>query len=102
MAKYNATKALCAAVPTIRTEDNIVKSWDLSIMFSYNGFNREYSHNANVLYMQKKADEFTKSDLMALCNVAQMEQIFDAHYEATTAQPVEQRLGDFDITKIPD
>ena len=102
MAKYNATKALSAAVPTIRTEDGIVKSWDLSIMFSYNGFNREYGHSASVLYMQKKPEDFTKSELMDLCNVAQMEQIFDAHYEATTAQPVEERLGAFDITKIPD
>lgn len=102
MAKYNATKALCSAVPTIRSEDGIVRSWDLSIMFSYNGFNREYGHNANVLYMSKKVEEFTKSELMSLCNIAQMEQIFDAHYEAATAKPVEQRVSDFDITKIPD
>jgi hypothetical protein len=39
---------------------------------------------------------------MNLCNIAQMEQIFDAHYESMTSPPVENRLGDFDITKIPD
>ena len=102
MAKYNATKALSSAVPTVRLEDNLVKRWDLKVVYSYNGFNREYGDNVDVLYMTKTVADFTKAELMGLMNLAQYDQIFDAHYEAYHTPPVEERRDDFDITKIPD
>jgi ABC-type antimicrobial peptide transport system ATPase subunit len=102
MAKYQTQKFLSDAIPTVRTADNLVKSWDLKVTLSYNGFAREYGDNINVLYMQKTVDQFTKADLMGLLNMPQMEAIFEAHYEAATQPPAETRLQNFDITQIPE
>lgn len=102
MAKYNATKLLSGAVPTVRLEDNLVMKWDLKVTYSYNGFNREYGDNVDVLYLAKTAAQFTKTELMGLMNLAQYDQIFDAHYDAYHTPPVEERVNNFDITSIPD
>lgn len=102
MAKYPATKTLSSAVPTIRLEDNLVIKWDLKVVYNYNGFTRDYGDNVNVLYLAKTADQYTKTELMGLLNLAQYDQIFDAHYDAYHTPPVEERVSDFDITKIPD
>lgn len=101
MAKYNATKNLSSAIPTVRTEDNIVKKWDLKVVYSYNGFNRDYNESVDVLYLNKTPDQFTKTELMGLMNLTQYDIIFDAHYDAYHTPPVEERLSEFDITQIP-
>jgi hypothetical protein len=102
MAKYNATKVLASAVPTVRLEDNLVTKWELKVVYSYNGFTRDYGDGVDVLYLAKTADQYTKSELMGMINLAQYDQIFDAHYDAYHTPPVEERQASFDITKIPD
>ena len=102
MAKYNATKNLSSAIPTVRTDDNLVKKWDLRVTYAYNGFNRDYGDSVDVLYMGKTTDQFTRTELLGLLNLAQYDQIFDAHYDAYHTPPVENRQSDFDITTIPE
>jgi hypothetical protein len=102
MAKYQIAKFLSEATPTVRTADNLVKSWDLKVTLSYNGFAREYGENVNVLWQQKTVDQFTKADLLGLLNISQLENIFESHYDSMNAPPTETRLSNFDITQIPE
>jgi hypothetical protein len=102
MPKYNATRTLSVAIPTVRLEDNLVKKWDLKVVYTYNGFTRDYGESVDVLYLAKSAAAYTKSELMSLLNLVQYDQIFDAHYDAYHAPVLEEKVADFDITKMAD
>ena len=86
MAKYPATKALKKATPTVRTADDIVKSWEIEVIYTHtrddaSTWTRAYPHTEDVEYLNKKTSGFTKAELIGFMP-SNMDVIFDAHYEA--------------------
>jgi hypothetical protein len=111
MPKYAPiTKTLKKATPTVRAADNVVKSWEIEVVYSYAGdevnnlpaWKTSYSENEDVEYLGKTVDQFTKADLLGLLNIPQLENIFESHYDSMNAPPTETRLSNFDITQIPE
>lgn len=103
MAKYPTTKALKKAQPTVRIEDNIVKKWDIEVVYKHTrsdntSWSRTYSHSEDVEYLNKTPTEFTKAELISYMN--NMDVIFDAHYEAHNVPPKEDKVSDFNINDL--
>lgn len=109
MAKYTPIiKTLKKAVPTIRNDTGIVKSWDIEVVYAYDGdetqdlpaWKTTYSETEDVEYLAKTADQFTKSELISFMNPQIENAIFEAHYEAHNLPAKEERQGDFDINSL--
>lgn len=112
MATYGPiTKTLKKAVPTIRTSDNVVKEWEIEVVYSYAGddttvpvqpaWKTTYSEREDVEYLGKTADQFTKAELIGFMNPMMETAIFPAHYEASGWKPAtEDRVNDFDINTL--
>lgn len=94
MANYEIIKQLKNCFPTVRLEDDVVKTWELEVVYSYNGFRREYQHREEVEYLGKKPNEFTKAELISLMPLA-MDSVFRSHYETFTTPPTEERISTF-------
>jgi hypothetical protein len=99
MSQYTATKTLVKAIPRVRTEDNVVLSWDLTVNFEYDGWSREYPHTQDVTSLGKEADEFTQTELINLLP-AVLDLVFDSHYETFNLPPKEERLSEFDVNSL--
>ena len=104
MAKYPATKILKKAVPTVRTEDNVVKKWDIEVIYKHTNANnvswsRAYPHMEDVEYMNKTANQFTKAELISFMS-SNMDVVFDAHYDAHNTPPTEERVSEFNINNL--
>ena len=104
MAKYPATKALKKATPTVRTGDNIVKSWEIEVIYTHtrddaSTWTRDYSHTEDVEYLNKETSGFTKAELIGFMP-SNMDVIFDAHYEAHNTPPTEDRVSNFNLNDL--
>ena len=104
MAKYPATKALKKATPTVRTGDNIVKSWEIEVIYTHtrddaSTWTRVYSHTEDVEYLNKETSGFTKAELIGFMP-SNMDVIFDAHYEAHNTPPTEDRVSNFNLNDL--
>jgi hypothetical protein len=109
MAKYAPiTKTLKKATPTIRTSDNVVKSWDIEVVYSYAGdeennlpaWKTSYNENEDVEYLGKTVDQFTKAELIGFMSPMIENHIFEAHYESQNLPATEERVGNFDINSL--
>ena len=109
MAKYSPiTKTLKKAVPTVRAADDVVKSWDVEVVYAYAGdednglpaWSTTYSESADVEYQGKKASEFTKAELIGFMSPMIENHIFEAHYEAFNLPATETRDDSFDISTL--
>lgn len=94
-----ATKALSKAIPTVKNNGK-VKSWDLTVVYSCNGLTKDFSRGADVEYLDKEPGDFTKAELLDLCNTVHLDMVFDSFYGSMTGTPTEQKLNDFDITTL--
>lgn len=106
MAKYPATKTLKKATPKIRVSDNVVKSWEIEVVYTHTRANnttwsRSYPHTEDVEYLNKTVDEFTKTDLLNYMP-ANMDVIFDAHYAAHNEPPTEETVSNFNLNSLAD
>lgn len=101
MAKYQSTKVLKKAVPTINIADGVVKSWEIEVIFSYNGWSRVYPHTEEVIHLNKRPEDFRKSELIAMMP-AVMDDVFDSHYETFNTPPSEEKQGNFDVRTLAD
>lgn len=99
MAKYNATKTLKKATPTIRSSDGIVKSWEIEVVFEHNGFKRDYSHREEVEYLEKEPSEYTKAELIAMMP-AVIDSVFDSHYDTFNTPATEERVSNFSLSDL--
>jgi hypothetical protein len=99
MPQYTATKTLVKAIPRVRTEDNVVLSWDLTVNFEHEGWSREYPHTQDVTSLNKEADEFTQSELLGFLPPV-LDLVFDSHYETFNLPPKEEQITDFDVTTL--
>lgn len=109
MPKYEPiTKTLKKATPTIRTGDNVVKSWDIEVVYAYAGdeekglpaWKTTYSENEDVEYLGKTADQYTKAELIGFMGPMIENHIFEAHYEAFNLPATEERVDNFDINSL--
>jgi len=109
MAKYSPiTKTLKKAVPTVRTSDNVVKRWDIEVVYSYDGdlendlpaWKTTYSESEDVEYLGKTVNQFSKSDLIGFMNSNIENHIFEAHYEANNLPPTETADANFNINSL--
>lgn len=100
MAKYPYTKTLKKAKPTVRLSDNVVKSWDLEVIYKADadGWSRSYDHREDVEYLNKTPTQFTKAELLAFSNLP--DAVWDAHYEAFNMPATEERIGDFNLNDL--
>lgn len=103
MAKYPATATLKKATPKVRTADNVVKSWDIEVLFTHTRadkttWSRSYPHTEDVEYLNKTTSQFTKAELLAF--MPNMDVIFDAHYAAHNEPPTEERISDFNLNDL--
>jgi hypothetical protein len=94
-----ATKALSKAIPTVKTNGK-VKKWDLTVIYSCNDLTKDFSREADVEYLEKEPNEFTKAELLNLCNTAHLDMVFDSFYGSMTTPPTESKVDDFDITSL--
>ena len=112
MANYSdhTDKTLSKAIPTVK-EDGTVKSWELEVVYSYpaEGYEttdkplrRKYNENENVEYLNKKPEDFTKSELFSFLNIVQYDMIFDSTYESVVLPPKEIRDTSFDLNTLPE
>lgn len=104
MAKYPATKILNKATPRIRTSDNIVISWNIEVVFSYDKpdgtkFSRTYHHNEDVEYLNKLINDFTKTELLGYIPTV-LDEVFDHHYETFNNPPTEQSITNFNVNNL--
>ena len=109
MAKYEPiTKTLKKATPTIRTEDNVVKSWDIEVVYAYAGdeakglpaWKTTYTENEDVEYLGKTATQFTQAELIGFMSPMIENHIFEAHYEAFNLPATEEHVHNFDINSL--
>lgn len=104
MAKYSTTKALKKAIPTVRNDDNVVKSWDIEVIYTHTRddgttWSRTYPHTEEVEYLNKETSDFTKAELIDFMS-SNMDVIFDAHYEAHNTPPTEEKISNFNINDL--
>lgn len=111
MTKYTPiTKTLKKATPTIRSEDGVVKSWNIEVIYSYAGdvekslpaWKTTYSETEEVEYLNKTVDQFTKSELIGFMSPMIENHIFEAHYEAQNLPAKEEYLSEFNINSLGD
>lgn len=111
MAKYSPiVKTVKKASPTVRTSDNVVKKWDIEVVYSYAGdpannlpaWKTTYSESEDVEYLGKTVDQFTKTELLGFMNPMIENHIFEAHYEANNLPATENRVSDFNISNLAD
>jgi len=109
MAKYAPiTKTLKKATPTVRAADNVVKHWDIEVVYSYAGdeekglpaWKTSYSENEDVEYLGKTVDQFTKAELIGFMSPMIENHIFEAHYESQNLPAAEERVSNFDINSL--
>lgn len=112
MSNYSAKtdKTLSKAVPTVK-EDGTVKSWELEVVYSYPAagitttdapLRRKYSETENVEYLNKEAEDFTKTELFSFLNIVQYDAVFDSTYESVVLPPKETRDSTFDLNSLAD
>lgn len=94
-----ATKALSRAIPTVKANGK-VKKWSLTVVYSCNGLIKDFGCEADVEYLNKDAADFTKAELLDLCNTIHLDMVFDSFYGSMTGTPTETRIDDFDITTL--
>jgi hypothetical protein len=94
-----ATKALSKAIPTVKTNGK-VRKWDLTVVYSYGGFNRDFGTEVDVEYLDKEPADFTKAELFGFCNTVHWDMVFDSMYGSLTAPATESKVDDFDITSL--
>jgi hypothetical protein len=104
MAKYATTKVLKKASPTVRTADQVVKSWEVEVLYTHTRDNgttwaRAYPATEDVEYLNKTADQFTKAELIGYMN-PNMDVIFDAHYEAHNLPATEEKVSNFNLNDL--
>lgn len=99
MAKYTATKTLKKATPTVRIEDGVVKTWEIEVVYEYNGFRKDYNTRSDVEYLEKTANQYTRAELIALMPPV-IDQVFDSHYDTFNSPPVEERVSDFKLSDL--
>lgn len=105
MAKYSATKTLRKAIPTVRTQDGVVKSWEIEVLYSYTNtadetWSRSYPHREeNLEYLNKTPEQFTKAELVALMPDV-MDAVFDSHYETFNTPPTTERVAEFNLNNL--
>lgn len=75
------TKEIRSAIPTIRTADNIVLSWELIIKFTYSDFSRSYNKIVEIENPTKIASEFTQQELIGLFPTI-LDAVFTAQYDS--------------------
>jgi len=109
MPKYAPiTKTLKKATPTVRAADNVVKSWEIEVVYSYAGdevnnlpaWKTSYSENEDVEYLGKTVDQFTKAELIGFMSPMIENHIFEAHYDSQNLPATEERVGNFDINSL--
>lgn len=94
-----ATKALSKAIPTLKANGK-VKKWDLTVIYSCSGLNKDFSREADVEYLDKEPTAYTKAELLGLCNTVHLDMVFDSFYGSMTGTPTEEKVNDFDITSL--
>ena len=105
MAKYPATKALRKAVPLVRLEDNVVKSWEIEVVLTHtredgSTWSKTFSHTEeNLEYLNKEPSDFTASELIGFLS-SNVDVVFDAHYEAHNTPPTEERISSFNLNDL--
>lgn len=111
MAKYAFTKRLKRATPTIRTQDGVVKSWEVEVEYSYAGdpaatnpalpaWKTTYSDSKDVESEGRVATDYTQAELIAMLSPIIDNRIFDTQYEAFNLPAIENRITDFDISTL--
>lgn len=93
------TRALTKAIPTVKNNGK-VKKWDLTLLYSCNGLNRDFNQDIDVEYLDKEPTAFTKEELLGLCNTVQLDRVFDSMYASLVNPPTEERDDSFDITQL--
>jgi hypothetical protein len=101
---YPNVKTIKNAVPTINADTGKVKRWDIEVIFKHTNasnvsWSRTYSHSEDVAYLNKLPEAFSKAELISFLN-SNMDEIFDAHYEAHNVPPKETKLSEFDINDL--
>lgn len=105
MAKYPTTKVLKKATPTVRTSDNVVKSWEIEVVYTHTRedgttWSRSYPNTESDLeYLNKTPTDFTAAELIDMMN-PNMDTIFDAHYEAHNLPATEEKVASFDLNSL--
>lgn len=104
MAKYPATKILNKATPRIRTSDNVVISWNIEVVFSYDKsdgtkFTRTYHHIEDVEFLNKLVTDFTKTELLGYIPIV-LDEVFDTHCDSFNLPPIEQILINFNVNTL--
>jgi hypothetical protein len=94
-----ATKALSKAIPTIKNNGK-VKEWDLTVIYSCKDVTRDFDKTVDTEYLDKEPKDFTKAELLGMCNTAHLDMVFDSVYGSLTATPTESRDDSFDITTL--
>jgi len=111
MAKYSPlTKTLKKAVPTVRASDNVVKRWEIEVVYAYAGdadnnlpaWKNTYSESEDVEYLGKTVDQFTKSELVDFMSPMIENHIFEAHYESQNLPATESSDGNFNVNSLAD
>ena len=94
-----ATRTVSKAVPTIKNNGK-VRKWDLNVLYSCNGLVRDFPVEVDVEYLDKQVEDYTKDELLNLCNIMHLDLVFDSTYQSLTATPTETKLNDFDISTL--
>lgn len=94
-------KILKKATPTVRTSDQVVKKWDIEVIYknTADGWTRAYPHSEDVEWMNKTASEFTKTELIALMPTV-TDAVFESHWTTFNTPPTEERVGDFNLNDL--
>jgi hypothetical protein len=92
-------KQLTKAIPTVN-EEGKTQRWRLTVTYSCDFLTRDFEWEADVVSLNKEPEDFTKAELLNLCNTQRFDKVFDALCEALLNPISENRIEDFNVDDL--
>jgi len=101
MRKYKFQKQLLSAIPVINNDD-IVKEWKIKVEYQAIDYKwmRTYSHVKDVESQSKKAEDYSKSELVDMMPGEIDNYFFHKHLEKHCDQIKNQKIENFDLNQL--
>ena len=93
------TKQLARAIPTVN-EEGKTQRWSLTITYSCDSLTRNFRREIEVGNLGKEPEEFTKEELLNLCNIDRLDALFEIICNTSSDSVIETTINDFSVENL--
>ncbi len=93
------TKQLTQAIPTVN-EEGKTQRWSLTITYSCDSLTRNFRREIEVGNLNKEPEEFTKEELLNLCNIERLDALFEIICNIASNPIIETTINDFNVENL--